>query len=449
MKKIFQYIMLAATAFTMAACANDIEDTTATISTDNIKFIVGDFPAFDDSQTRTIGTPDAGKTAWENGDELLISLENSSYKGQYYTLVKTSSGWEISGDQTLRYKKGESPSIMAIYAPNYTFFKGSVILKSGKQDGMSEFISVNCELTGENADCIKIPFNTSTRDYSRLRIATIPNTNITIDVKSFMPISYGPVDYTYSLTSDANGNAYLYGTFYEDGSVTAKYNGATLTSHTFTETTTLGKSYALDATVISTNNVDEIKSAIKQKIASGETNIRLNLASDAGTDMFNAIKSAINEAAPKDQGKFDLTLIGVETIPSLAFFGMKQLKSVRMSDVKEIMASAFRNCTFLTDVEAPSLNKLYPSVFSNCSQISKLVFGPLEYADDGGLRILDSIDTSNIDLILSDDQYEMEFIANNLYIANSSLPYSGSDHHNMKVFLEYTFKSVTCKYTIN
>ena len=43
----------------------------------------------------------------------------------------------------------------------------------------------------------------------------------------------------------------------------------------------------------------------------------------------------------------------------------------------------------------------------------------------------------------------MEFIANNLYIANSSLPYSGSDHHNMKVFLEYTFKSVTCKYTIN
>ena len=30
----------------------------------NVQLVVGEFPAFGDSQTRTIGTPDPGKTSW-------------------------------------------------------------------------------------------------------------------------------------------------------------------------------------------------------------------------------------------------------------------------------------------------------------------------------------------------------------------------------------------------
>lgn len=157
MKKIFQYIMLAAIALAVASCASDIEETTATISNDNIKFVVGDFPAFGDSQTRAIGTQDAGKTSWEDGDELLIKLLNSTYSGQYFTLVKTSSGWEVSGNQTLRYKEGENPSIRAYYAPGYIWENGSVELKNANDAGKDECIGVDCELTGENKDVIKIP----------------------------------------------------------------------------------------------------------------------------------------------------------------------------------------------------------------------------------------------------------------------------------------------------
>ena len=69
------------------------------------------------------------------------------------------------------------------------------------------------------------------------------------------------------------------------------------------------------STVIYANSAEEIKSAIEQKVADGKTTIRLNLAPNAGTDEFMAIREAIKGAAPNDLGTIELTIIGVETIP--------------------------------------------------------------------------------------------------------------------------------------
>ncbi len=448
MKKIFQYIMLFAAAFAVASCASDIEETTTKISNDNLKFIVDDFPAFDDSQTRTIGTPDAGKTAWEDGDELLIKLENSSYKDQYYTLVKTSSGWKISGDQTLRYKKGETPSIMAFYAPNYTFFKGSVILKSGKQDGMSEFISVNCELTGENADCIKIPFNTSTRDYSRLRIATIPNTNITVDVKSFMPFIYGPVDYTYSLTSDANGNAYLYGIFYENGSVTAKYDGVALASHTFTKATDNGKSYALDANALmaTTLNAEAIGNAIKAELAEGKTDIKLILAADAGTDIFKAVSDALKGST---NSSISLSLIGCTEIPDNGLSGINALKSIYLPHVTKLGKSALANCEKLEIVNTPKVTAIDEKAFYSCKSLKEVTFGILTKiigVTKQGNGIFDGIDNlkQNVTLYINEGQ---KVLWGNTKLepfiwTPTKEPYFASDSYSANYFVDYIFYSV-------
>ena len=74
MKKIFQYIMLAVVTIVMASCTSDIEETTATTGKSNVQLVVGEFPAFGDSQTRAIGTPDAGKTSWAEGDELILEI---------------------------------------------------------------------------------------------------------------------------------------------------------------------------------------------------------------------------------------------------------------------------------------------------------------------------------------------------------------------------------------
>ena len=83
MKKIFQYIMLAVVTIVMASCTSDIEETTATTGKNNVQLVVGEFPAFGDSQTRAIGTPDPGKTSWAVGDELLLEMTSKTLGTKY------------------------------------------------------------------------------------------------------------------------------------------------------------------------------------------------------------------------------------------------------------------------------------------------------------------------------------------------------------------------------
>ena len=181
---------------------------------------------------------------------------------------------------------------------------------------------------------------------------------------------------------------------------------------------------------------------IKQALAAGKTDITLNLAKDFND--FSKIRNAIRNAAPNDEGTIKLTIIGVETIPEEAFKRMSQLKSVKMPDVKEIKKYAFSECTCLTVVEAPSLNKLNSGAFNNCYLLSKLTFGPINYADARYWPIFEDI-TPNIDLILSDYQKEMIKTDDDLYTANNDIDYAFSPEHVNKNFLGHEFKSITCR----
>ena len=448
MKKIFQYIMLAVVTIVMASCTSDIEETTATTGKSNVQLVVGEFPAFGDSQTRAIGTPDPGKTSWAEGDELLLEIDNTSYGRHNATFTYNGSSWELTSGE-LVYLEGDPAYISHVYyAPNYKWEAGKLVLKEGKDPGTDEYIEGNARITG-NGETITVSFAEATRNYSRLRIATLPNEQITVDTEYFTPAGSSDMEQNgnYTLTSDEKGNAYLYGTFDNNSIVTVKYRGASLATHKFSKKTENAKSYALDATVISANSAEEIKSAIEQKVADGKTTIRLNLAPNAGTNEFMAIREAIKGAAPNDLGTIELTIIGVETIPEEAFYKMLQLKSVRMSDVKEIKKYAFKECQYLTVVEAPSLNKLYSGAFKKCDQLSKLTFGPINYADERNWPIFDYI-TPNIDLILSDYQKEMIETDSYLYTANNDRDYAGSDEHNSKNFLGREFRSITCRYKV-
>ena len=448
MRKIFQYIMLAVVTIVMASCTSDIEETTATTGKNNVQLVVGEFPAFGDSQTRAIGTPDAGKTSWAVGDELILEIAKTSYGRHSATFTYNGKSWELTSGE-LVYLEGDPAYISHVYyAPNYKWEAGELFLKKGKVAGTDEYIEGKAIITG-NGETITVSFAEATRKYSRLRIATLPNEQITVDTEYFTPAGSSDMEQkgNYTLTSDEKGNAYLYGTFENNSEVTVKYREAALTTYTFSQATENAKSYALDATVISANSAEEIKSAIEQKVADGKTAIRLNLAPNAGTNEFMAIREAIKGAAPNDLGTIELTIIGVETIPEEAFYKMLQLKSVRMSDVKEIKKYAFKECQYLTVVEAPSLNKLYSGAFKKCDQLSKLTFGPINYADERNWPIFEYI-TPNIDLILSDYQKEMIETDSYLYTAYNDRDYAGSDEHNSKNFLGREFKSITCRYPV-
>ena len=343
MKKIFQYIMLAVVTIVMASCTSDIEETTTTTGKSNVQLVVGEFPAFGDSQTRAIGTPDEGKTSWAEGDELLLEIDNTSYGRHNATFTYNGSSWELTSGE-LVYLEGDPAYISHVYyAPNYKWEAGKLVLKEGKDPGTDEYIEGNARITG-NGETITVSFAEATRNYSRLRIATLPNEQITVDTEYFTPAGSSDMEQkgNYTLTSDEKGNAYLYGNFVTNSQFTVKYEEAPLASHTFLQATVNAKSYALDATVVSLADegltFDQIVEDVKKELDAGKTYINLMLAPDADEETLDAIHIGLAGAS---YGTINLTLIGCKKIPSGGFMYWKMLKSIALPDVTEIAEKLF------------------------------------------------------------------------------------------------------------
>ena len=453
MRKIFQYIMLAVVTIVMASCTSDIEETTATAGKSNVQLVVGEFPAFGDSQTRAIGTSDEGKTSWAEGNELLLEIDNTSYGRHNATFTYNGKSWELTSGE-LVYLEGDPAYISHVYyAPNYKWEAGKLVLKEGKDPGTDEYIEGNARITG-NGETITVSFAEATRKYSRLRIATMPNKQITVDTEYFTPAGSSDMvgSQNYALTSDEKGNAYLYGTFDRYAEVTVKYREATLATHTFLQATEKAKSYALDATVISANSAEEIKSAIKQEVANSKTAIRLNLASDAGDNEFKAIREAFENVK---SGTIDLTLIGCKEIPADGLNnqsgGLEALKSITLPDVTKIGKNALLFCVDLEEICAPNVSAIDEGAFAECYHLRKVTLGELtnvkgDYEHGDGIFGFDSHSIENIDLELSEKQRIMtkQLIDGRYCWTPTKEPYQMSEDHTSISFLGMTFKSITC-----
>lgn len=431
MKKIFQYIMLAVVTIVMASCTSDIEETTAIAGKSNVQLVVGEFPAFGDSQTRAIGTPDEGKTSWAKGDELLLEMTSKTLGTKYAAFKYNGSSWELASGE-LSYKEDEVPTFPHVYyAPNYKWEAGKLVLKEGKVAGTDEYIEGKAEITG-NAQSIIVKFSEATRNYSRLRIATMPNKPITVTIDRYTPAGSSDMkwDQKYALTSDEKGNAYLYGTFENNSEVTVKYREAALTTHTFSQATESAKSYALDATVVSLTDegitYDQIVEDVKKELDAGKTYINIILAPDVDKETLEAILIGLQDAR---YGSIDLTLIGCKKIPSRGFMYWKMLKSIALPDVTEIEENAFSDCSGLQKVVLGNLTKVYGNVRNN--------------------GIFDGCETRSIDLVLSKDQKAMndgEAEGRYCWTADIITDYDLSNEHVSKKFLGYEFKSITCRY---
>ena len=431
MKKIFQYIMLAVVTIVMASCTSDIEETTATTGKNNVQLVVGEFPAFGDSQTRAIGTPDEGKTSWAKGDELLLEIDNTSYGRHNATFTYNGKSWELTSGE-LVYLEGDPAYISHVYyAPNYKWSNTSLMLKKGKVAGTDELIEGKARITG-NGETITVSFAEATRKYSRLRIATLPNEQITVDTEYFTPAGSSDMEQNgnYTITSDEKGNAYLYGTFENNSEVTVKYREAALTTYTFSQATESAKSYALDATVVSLTDegitYDQIVEDVKKELDAGKTYINIIIAPDVDNETLEAILIGLKDA---DYWSINLTLIGCKKIPSGGFRHFDMLKSIVLPDVTEIGENAFSYCSGLQKVVLGNLTKVYGNVRNN--------------------GIFDGLDTRSIDLVLSKDQKAMndgEAEGRYCWTADIITDYDLSNEHVSKKFLGYEFKSITCRY---
>lgn len=307
------------------------------------------------------------------------------------------------------------------------------MLKKGKAAGTDEYIEGTARITG-NGETITVSFAEATRKYSRLRIATLPNEQITVDTEDFTPAGSSDMEQkgNYTLTSDEKGNAYLYGTFINNSEVTVKYREAPLKTYTFSQATENAKSYALDASIISLAGegitYNQIVGNVKKELDAGKTYINLMLAPDADEETLDAIHIGLAGAS---NGTINLTLIGCKKIPSGGFMYWKMLKSIALPDVTEIAEKAFLDCTRLQKVVLGNLTKVYGKA--------------------GEKGIFEGCRTKDIDLVLSKDQKVMnggKTEGGYCWTADITKDYSGSDEHNGRVFLDYDFQSITCVYPV-
>ena len=397
MKKLFQYILMAVAVVVTASCSNELDEALQPANNGTLQFVVSDFPMFGEGiQTRVIGTQDEGKTAWENGDQIIITLTSERFGEQTTAITYDGTNWGT--EVSLSYLENEIPTVSAVYAPCYEVtVEGVKQLRSGMQLGMCEYLEADCEIQNGT---INISFADALRTYSRLRIAGLENQTLTVTTTDFTPAGATSVaTEPYTLTTDEKGNAYLYGTFAEGATVKVKKGDVTLTDYTFTFTTELTQSYALDArpaidgtlsgkATAEESDITALVEQLKEYVDNGITTIIVTGAEPAIIDMDSWINTAIGEAIYRlsgsddyDEnnpynGKIDLILQDVTEIVDQEFYSAWALNSITLPKVIKIGDEAFHRTWFLKTIT-------FESVLTEVNETGGVMFAQVGKEVDG------------------------------------------------------------------
>ena len=423
--------------------------------TSALRFVVGDFPTFGEgTQTRAIGTQDEGKTAWADGDKILVHLYSQKFGAQAATLTfdAGSNTWE-SDDASLSYLENETPTITAVYAPDCEIKSDETIgLLEGKKYGEEEYIPAKTSIRGHILD---IRFE-SGRTYSRLRIAAMPEATLTVTTEGFTPagannsssesgeVPQAEGSVTYTLTADDKGNAYLYGTFAEEATVSVKQGEVTLKDYTFTADknpngTEHNKSYALDARPVidgtlggkataEESDITALMEQLKAYVGNGITTIIVTGETPAIIDMDYYTNTAIGEAiyrlsggdAGYDEnnpynGKIDLILRDVTEVRDYEVWGTHALNSIILPKVTKLGLEAFHNASFLRTIT-------FGSVITEANETNAFAF----------FGVGDKV--GGCDLILNCGQMNSEYVPD-------------LNTNTWKFKYEYEFNSITLTHT--
>lgn len=179
---------------------------------------------------------------------------------------------------------------------------------------------------------------------------------------------------------------------------------------------------------------------IKNALAAGEKNIEIkNLPANADKSVFDAIREALKGA---NDGSIELTVYGVEALPSNAFSDCQPLKSIYLQDVKSIESFAFHGCHGLKTIYAPIVSSISDLAFADCQWLRSVTLGNISAA---GFSIFDNVPTDGVDLTLSKDQKVMTGSDIDGWRSDESGEnYAKSPDHVRTTFLRKRFKSIKC-----
>ena len=428
--KLSSFIFALSSLF--ASCSNELDEALQPAGNGTLQFVVGDFPMFGEgTQTRVIGTQDEGKTAWENGDQIIVTLISQKYGEQTAALTYDGISW--STEASLSYLENETPSVSVFYAPCYEVTEeGTMQLRSGMQLGMTEYLSGNYEI--ENG-IMTITFEGAIRDYSRLRIAGVANQTLTVTTTDFTPAGATSVaTEPYTLTADDKGNAYLYGIFAEGATVTVKKGDVTLADYTFAEATEAMYGYALEARPIidgtlggKTEATEEELAAmvelLKNYIENGHTTIIVT-----GSQPAKLLKDGY--LTPVVSLAFEQLTYAYQDEKIDSYWGTVDLI---YQDVKEIVEYEFYCCDVLKSITLPNVTTVGDRGFWACYYLETLTFGSVVTTinDNSGEVFYDlGYKIGGCHLVLNKDQGNVEGLAPDL--ANNT-------------WAGYKWKSITLK----
>ena len=413
MKKIFQYILMAVAVVVTASCSNELDETLQPAGNGTLQFVVSDFPTFGEgTQTRVIGTQDVGKTAWEDGDNILVHLYSQKYGDQAVTLTfdAENNTWESDGG-TLSYLENETPTITAVYAPDCVIKSDKTIgLLEGKKYGEAEYILARTTISENSLD---INFE-SGRTYSRLRIAAMPEATLTVSTEDFTPAGATEVaTAAYTLTTDDNGNAFLYGVFAEGATVSVKQGNVVLKDYTFTAEknpngTVHNKSYALDARPVIDGNLGGKTEAAEEELAAMVELLKSYIENGLTTIIVTGSQPAKlfkdGYLTPVVSLAFEQLTYAYQDEKIDSYWGTVDLI---YQDVKEIVEYEFYCCDVLKSITLPNVTTVGDRGFWACYYLETLTFGSVVTAinDNSGEVFYDlgyKIDGCN--LVLNSEQ---------------------------------------------
>lgn len=177
---------------------------------------------------------------------------------------------------------------------------------------------------------------------------------------------------------------------------------------------------------------------IEKALAANKKNIEITLDANADKSVFDAIREALKSAS---EGSIELTVYGVEALPSNAFSNCQPLKVISLPDVISIDPHAFQECNRLETIYAPRVSSISDRAFFNCVWLNSVTLGNISTA---GFRIFDGIPDDFVDLTLSKDQKVMTGSDDEGWHSVESEPYARSDDHIRRRFLGKIFHSITC-----
>ena len=329
-----------------------------------------------------------------------------------------------TGDELMRVTvDGATEPLIVKAKEDFTIGEGehrAFTLSVGKEYIEAESMSVD-ELkaaisaklaAGETDIRIKLAENADATMFSAITAALATTVDPSLDHYDLVMNYSGTIDLTIS-----GAKTVPECTFYVDEYVNENWRaGAALRSVTLTDATTIGESafFSSAMTRFSAPNVIEIE----------------------GFALEGCMKLT------------DVYLPSVQTLGDAVFSDCYALKTISLPECIDLGNGVFNSCEALETVYAPKATNLGAIEFMMCTSLMKVTLGSVVSVNqlyesiDNGLFCLAN-DTKNIELVLSSEQKVMTFDSGTKYWTATETDYNGSDYHNNKSFIGYTFKSVT------